>query len=244
MKKSRLLGAVCACMFAVLESAFAAPVTIQIEGVLAESVGSGTSDSLDFEGASMRVQYMFDTTDVPGSTSVSPTGVSFSSWRVTTVTVDVTNRPNSKQDLIGVAGVDTGGITPILSTAANYFNPAESSFHDFYSINAARFSTGEPVADPAPFDVNSILLDFGNQNFFSGEAAVADLSFFERLPTDITSLLSGINALTPFVTGVGGSLYDLTNAQVTNTVVPIPAAAWLFGSGLLGLVGIARRKKA
>ncbi len=26
--------------------------------------------------------------------------------------------------------------------------------------------------------------------------------------------------------------------------VPVPAAAWLFGSGLLGLIGIARRKKA
>ena len=26
--------------------------------------------------------------------------------------------------------------------------------------------------------------------------------------------------------------------------VPIPAAAWLFGSGLLGLIGVARRKKA
>ena len=26
------------------------------------------------------------------------------------------------------------------------------------------------------------------------------------------------------------------------TVVPIPAAAWLFASGLLGLIGIARRK--
>jgi hypothetical protein len=26
--------------------------------------------------------------------------------------------------------------------------------------------------------------------------------------------------------------------------VPIPAAVWLFGSGLLGLIGIARRKKA
>jgi len=29
----------------------------------------------------------------------------------------------------------------------------------------------------------------------------------------------------------------------TATVVPVPAAAWLFGSGLLGLIGIARRKK-
>jgi hypothetical protein len=31
---------------------------------------------------------------------------------------------------------------------------------------------------------------------------------------------------------------------VNTSVVPIPAAAWLFGSGLLGLIGISRRKKA
>ena len=29
----------------------------------------------------------------------------------------------------------------------------------------------------------------------------------------------------------------------TPAAVPVPAAVWLFGSGLLGLVGIARRKK-
>jgi hypothetical protein len=36
------------------------------------------------------------------------------------------------------------------------------------------------------------------------------------------------------------------NANLTATPdpVPIPAAVWLFGSGLLGLVGIARRKKS
>ena len=28
------------------------------------------------------------------------------------------------------------------------------------------------------------------------------------------------------------------------SVVPVPAAVWLFGSGLLGLVGVAMRKKA
>jgi len=33
------------------------------------------------------------------------------------------------------------------------------------------------------------------------------------------------------------------NMTTTTTAVPIPAAVWLFGSGLLGLVGVARRKK-
>lgn len=38
--------------------------------------------------------------------------------------------------------------------------------------------------------------------------------------------------------------YDAYNFidSITYTVVPVPAAVWLFGSGLLGLVGLARRK--
>jgi hypothetical protein len=32
--------------------------------------------------------------------------------------------------------------------------------------------------------------------------------------------------------------------QIEYSVVPIPAAVWLFGSGLIGLVGVARRKKS
>jgi hypothetical protein len=32
--------------------------------------------------------------------------------------------------------------------------------------------------------------------------------------------------------------------ELTTIVVPIPAAVWLFGSGLLGLIGTARYKKA
>jgi hypothetical protein len=32
--------------------------------------------------------------------------------------------------------------------------------------------------------------------------------------------------------------------MVTNVAaVPVPAAAWLFGSGLLGLIGVARRRR-
>ena len=35
---------------------------------------------------------------------------------------------------------------------------------------------------------------------------------------------------------------DITSMQVTS-VVPIPAAVWLFGSGLAGLIGVARRHR-
>ena len=34
--------------------------------------------------------------------------------------------------------------------------------------------------------------------------------------------------------------FYIRNADVT--VVPVPAAAWLFGTGLLGLVAVARRR--
>jgi hypothetical protein len=37
---------------------------------------------------------------------------------------------------------------------------------------------------------------------------------------------------------------QIFSGDIVNQPVPVPAAVWLFGSGLLGLVGIARRKKA
>jgi len=38
--------------------------------------------------------------------------------------------------------------------------------------------------------------------------------------------------------------HDMDQVRILTAAVPVPAAAWLFGSGLLGLVGMARRKKA
>ena len=37
---------------------------------------------------------------------------------------------------------------------------------------------------------------------------------------------------------------DYRYASFQPSAVPVPAAVWLFGSGLLGLIGVARRKKA
>jgi hypothetical protein len=43
-------------------------------------------------------------------------------------------------------------------------------------------------------------------------------------------------------TGTGNfTVYENISVEVSS--IPVPAAAWLFGSGLLGLIGVARRKK-
>jgi hypothetical protein len=53
-----------------------------------------------------------------------------------------------------------------------------------------------------------------------------------------------------FFSGVQGNVVSCCNfAWAVRTgdvpaVVPVPAAVWLFGSGLLGLIGMAKRNKA
>ncbi len=43
---------------------------------------------------------------------------------------------------------------------------------------------------------------------------------------------------------LGGSMGKFKTTGLAVTSVPVPAAAWLFGSGLIGLVGVARHKHA
>jgi hypothetical protein len=40
----------------------------------------------------------------------------------------------------------------------------------------------------------------------------------------------------------GLSAWAVQSGDVSAARVPVPAAVWLFGSGLLGLIGVARRK--
>ena len=63
---------------------------------------------------------------------------------------------------------------------------------------------------------------------------------------NLTALMGGSSELVIlnsafFDDGTIGQLNPTLQPGVVNAV-PVPAAAWLFGSGLLGLVGVARRK--
>lgn len=89
--------------------------------------------------------------------------------------------------------------------------------------------------------------DEGNVNFLfnTDEVGIADgSSRFFFLDTEATSYaLTGQFDLLCAPSECISSLYE-TFAPVPSEVVPIPSAVWLFGSGLLGLAGIARRRAA
>jgi hypothetical protein len=68
--------------------------------------------------------------------------------------------------------------------------------------------------------------------------------------TDGSLLVSdgiGADPMTSGAFGLHNANFDITWVHIdsfsTPPAIPVPAAVWLFGSGLLGLVGIARRKK-
>ena len=56
-----------------------------------------------------------------------------------------------------------------------------------------------------------------------------------RIEGAISNAIPGVSNTVPFTA-------DTVTAKVGPVVVPVPAAVWLFGSGLIGLVSLARRK--
>jgi len=98
-----------------------------------------------------------------------------------------------------------------------------------------------------------ILFDYpppgGPANFSAGDVSVYTITGAGLLASDFNVIGApgpGAGNPGPFLsvarfqsTGTDGNGSDWVGASP----VPVPAAVWLFGSGLLGLVGVARRKK-
>lgn len=89
---------------------------------------------------------------------------------------------------------------------------------------------------------------------------ITDLFVIDGWQVDLETLVIGQTGSVWELGGTGfisGGVYDKTAAvweltgnevgssySMSITAVPVPAAMWLFGSGLIGLIGIARRKTA
>jgi len=127
--------------------------------------------------------------------------------------------------------------------------------------NNSGFSAPSSVIHSSTFDFTSIDLSEVANN---SEYGVTNITFMgRRLSGDVVSqsvTLDNIFGMETF--HFGDTFNDVTriwwnqtpewhqfdnivfeDVTVTASAVPVPAAVWLFGSGLLGLVGFARRKK-
>lgn len=65
-----------------------------------------------------------------------------------------------------------------------------------------------------------------------------------NLTTPITLTLPVIFDLTAGTWSADGGFFGTVGGTFAPAVIPVPAAAWLFGSALLGLAGVGRKRKA
>jgi hypothetical protein len=114
-------------------------------------------------------------------------------------------------------------------------------FNDTINVGdfTIRAETGRPMDTSgfvveSTFGLSAILFDIANpivEAFDNSLVISADILVSPELATTLGDpALAGVDA--------GMALVD-----ARSTVVPIPAAVWLFGSGLIGLIAIARRKR-
>jgi hypothetical protein len=173
-----------------------------------------------------------------------------------TVTYDYTATVTSSG--VGVVGIDIGDtVTGTLTYSDNY--PAST----FTTTSSQYDATG------AILTMNGVFADLDRLTL-SNSSAIRDQ--FQIIDTSSAGgsffLLRGTNALIADATvipldldfgevtssqvlfdfqagsGFGDGTVTATLTSFSVQVVPVPAAAWLFGSGLLGLISMARRKKA
>jgi len=104
--------------------------------------------------------------------------------------------------------------------------------------------TGDFTGSNLTLDLSSWTAYWNGTSFNQGSAGVATtVSGAGDLTASWTALVVG-----GAFNGQTGSWTITGNAKAAGgpppEPVPVPAAVWLFGSGLMGLVGVARRKKA
>ncbi|MGB5716861.1 MAG: CHRD domain-containing protein [Gammaproteobacteria bacterium] len=130
----------------------------------------------------------------------------------------------------GTGSSGTGFATMTLDDATNLFSWDISWSGLNGNISVAHFHGPAAAGQNAGVQVN-----FGAISGLSSPS-IGSTTISDTQEADLLAGLWYINIHTDLFSG--GEI----RGQVQ--VVPIPAAIWLFGSGLLGLIGISRRKKA
>ena len=241
MKKSRLLGAVCAlCVFTslpTLASPWGTNYGVTLDGVVDPSVGI-PPEMEDIEGHDGIVTFdgipdLITNDLVPGPPAFPGNDL----W----VTEDAVTNPDGSET-ISIWIESEGDSCPelLFCNPLDLTIPVFLEIYDLYWVEgpAAVISDIELLLTFFPGDPGIPIIPMSENILGSGSISDPLFMFFELDPFDFEGCL-GPGAIGPVSIGCPTDLH----LNFTVSHVPVPPALWLFGSGLLGLVGISRRKK-
>ena len=201
MKKSRLLGAVCACI-------------------------------LSFVSHSSNATTVVDTGPAPPGVLA---GFSLSSgqWLSAQFTTDVDYTISSVEGWISLSEADTFGTVAIYSNSNDEKPGAELFSAEFEGQGrAAAWLGASGLSWHLPADTYWV-------SFEARAGQLLHASMTGPVPNPLSLIAWSQDQAGTWTTAPNVN----SNFGVRIQAVPIPPALWLFGSGLLGLVGVARRKK-
>jgi hypothetical protein len=150
----------------------------------------------------------------------------------------------SDTDMAFALGTKSGSsptATSVYGDNTQYPDPAQNPLpRDLFNL-FARQEQGlvlSGLGDWSLIDFDVILEDFSNSAVPPGSPGN-----FLVDPVD-ASLFPSNRFVLSFSAGSAGTSFEVIGTVESFAVVPIPPALWLFGSGLLGLIGVARRNAA
>lgn len=188
------------------------------------------------------------------SNTASFADVSFSSW-LTGQSVSDIRWAFSSADATGTS--TTTNVTRAITSSAVDLNPTNGLMSNYASSgNSGTLATFFNETGATLSATGAGATSAFDTNFGLGGASLASLNesvglfYFARTTgtgsTAVAATKVQYGNTTGFATVTleadGDFVYNLAGAPVSE--VPIPAAAWLLGSGLIGLAGMARRRKA
>ncbi|MDH5515039.1 MAG: DUF1566 domain-containing protein [Gammaproteobacteria bacterium] len=221
MNKSHLIGALCASVFGFITmSSHAALVGRDLDGNLTTAEAYYDTDA--------NLTWLVDANAGAGS--------AYDNGTITTdgkMTWDNANNWAASLDLDGVAGAD-GWRLPTSDGCSGICTGSEMG-NLFYNVLGGTADTSIATTHNSNYDLfTNIQSDiyWSSTEWAPNTTAGAWDFYFHQGRQDYS--------------GKSGAYYAwaVQSGSVGAATVPVPAAVWLFGSGLLGLIGIARRKPA
>jgi len=213
-------------------SLFCSPVSATI---LSGEVTGGTSLNQDGTFIKLPVPFTASNPDntVGDNTFQDPNLYGFDEGQNIDITVDLS------VDILadGLGGSSGSGTVLSGSTVASHYI--------FFDPNSVTSQTGVITFDSDIFGIITASNNLADSDFLINTGVIYLNPNLRGLESGDSVSITGLRTINvDWSAGTPGDYVRVLTDFSPGAVVPVPAAVWLFGSGLIGLVGVARRKKA